>query len=72
MSRVLRLFGIRKASSKQQIEGLHFSDQGIAKKKRDILTANTGEQHVLCPGPDHKRYNQWLVEIERQAESEVS
>lgn len=63
MSRILRLFGIRKAASTQQIEGLHFSDQGIARKERDRLSANTGEPHVLCPGPDHKRYKQWQQEM---------
>ncbi len=59
----LRLFAIRKASE-QQHGTTFFRDQMVARKERDRLTTNTGEPHVVCPGPDHKRY--------KEAESEVS
>lgn len=52
----LNLFAIRKASEKAHIKGVYFRDQKMAKSARDAYTKQTGEQHVVCPGPDHKRY----------------
>lgn len=52
----LRLFAIRPADNPNHIEGLYFSDQKIAKAARDAKTQETGIPHVVCPGPDHKRY----------------
>lgn len=54
----LRLFAIRKVDSTQHIEGLYFMDQKHAKRERDAMNHKTGEAHVLCPGPDHKRYKE--------------
>jgi hypothetical protein len=54
----LRLFAIRKADSERHIQGIYFMDQSIARKARDAYVAQTGEQHVVCAGPDHKRYKE--------------
>lgn len=58
MSRVLRLFAIRKESEEKHIEGIYFSDMGIAKKARDAYTTQTSEPHVVTWGPDHKKFKE--------------
>lgn len=55
MSRILRLFAIRKETEQQHME-IYFSDQMIARRVRDKFIAETNEPHVVCYGPDHKRY----------------
>lgn len=67
----LRLFSIRRHDATSHYP-IFYADQKLAKNERDRLTKDTGIQHVLCPGPDHKRYNSFLVEMERKSESEVS
>jgi hypothetical protein len=52
----LRLYAIRKTTESTHIEGIYFSDQGVARNMRDTLTAESNEPHVVCPGPDHKRF----------------
>jgi hypothetical protein len=61
----LRLFALRRHDSKVP-EGRTFSDLMMARKERDRLTAINKIQYVVCPGPDHKKYKQWLVEIKQQ------
>lgn len=59
MSRVLRLFGVRRRGEMPQE---FFADQGVARKRRDVL----GSEFHVCSGPDHKRYQHLLEEIERE------
>lgn len=54
----LRLFALRKADELFHIPSVYFSTQKMAKQERDAYTARTGEIHVVCPGPDHKRYKE--------------
>ncbi len=56
MSRTLRLFGIRPENDTKPIEDLYFSDLLHARRERDRISLETAVQHVVCPGPDHKRY----------------
>jgi hypothetical protein len=65
----LRLFGLRRHDSKDQT-GQHFSDLMLARKERDRLTAINNVQYAVCPGPDHKKHPQWLIEIEREFKEE--
>ncbi len=58
MSRILRLFAIRKTSEEQHIEGIYFSDMEIARKARDAYVTQTNEPHVVTWGPDHKKFKE--------------
>lgn len=58
MTKVLRLFAIRRHDMQAHIPDLYTSDQHVAKKMRDHWSAKTGDQYVVCPGPDHKRYKE--------------
>ncbi len=61
----LRLFAIRK-TGEQQHGTEFFSDLGVARKARDKLINSTGEMHVVCNGPDHRRYNLSLIKIKSE------
>lgn len=64
--RILKLFGVRKPNG-YPVEGLFFFNRSSAEKKRDTMSG-----YVVCPGPDHKRYQSMLDEIERQQLKEKS
>lgn len=56
----LRLFGIKLNRTGQPVldegEPVYFNNKFVAKRKRDDLAEETGEDYSVTLGPDHRRY----------------
>lgn len=54
----LKLYGVRIQDNEERLPTTYTSDKFLARRLRDALTAETGVPHVVCYGPDHKKFKQ--------------
>ncbi len=52
----MKLFALRNTNTNKIRPDTFFANKMLAKKARDAVSAETGQNHVVTYGPDHKKY----------------